>query len=220
MQRNNNGTAGAQPACAACKHQRKKCQEGCILAPYFPAERSREFQAVHKVFGVSNVTKMVKNIREEDRRRAVDSLVWEACCRQKDPVLGPYSEYKKVYEELKMYKSEENQMLQLTGQKNTISYKSLSSLVARNNGGHGISSNGTGVGGVVSSNGFNYFHESGNVLVEPSTFGYPSNYMQLCSEKTRGEKNIDSVVPLQQHLVSGGFNQQYYHSESREPSSV
>ncbi|KAH7533162.1 hypothetical protein FEM48_Zijuj04G0101100 [Ziziphus jujuba var. spinosa] len=181
MQRNNNGTAGAQPACAACKHQRKKCQEGCILAPYFPAERSREFQAVHKVFGVSNVTKMVKNIREEDRRRAVDSLVWEACCRQKDPVLGPYSEYKKVYEELKMYKSEENQMLQLTGQKNTISYKSLSSLVARNNGGHGISSNGTGVGGVV-------------------------------SKKTRGEKNIDSVVPLQQHLVSGGFNQQYYHS--------
>lgn len=89
------------PACAACKHQRKKCSENCILAPYFPSNRSREFHAVHKVFGVSNITKLVKNAKEEDRRRVVDSLIWEACCRQRDPIHGPYGEYTKVYNEYK-----------------------------------------------------------------------------------------------------------------------
>lgn len=99
MQRNNNGTS--HPACAACKHQRKKCSVNCILAPYFPASRNREFQAVHKIFGVSNITKLVKNARDDDRRRVVESLVWEAFCRQRDPILGPYGEYRKVYDEYK-----------------------------------------------------------------------------------------------------------------------
>ncbi|KAE8076062.1 hypothetical protein FH972_014735 [Carpinus fangiana] len=35
---------------------------------------------------------------------AVDLLVWEASCRQKDPVLGPYGEYRKVFDELNMYR--------------------------------------------------------------------------------------------------------------------
>lgn len=226
MQRNmtTTTTAGAtagspQTACAACKHQRKKCHEGCILAPYFPAERSREFQAVHKVFGVSNVTKMVKNIvDDEDRRKAVDSLVWEACCRQKDPVLGPYAEYRKVYDELKIYKSQQNQ-------RTASAYKSLSGLVGWNststvstnasiNGHNGL------VNGIVNSNSLsNYnFHDNGNVTVDQSPFScYTSNYGQNTSEKIRQEKNstVDSVVPvvLQQHQQQysiNGFNQQYY----------
>ncbi|CAH9115600.1 unnamed protein product [Cuscuta epithymum] len=102
MQRSN-GTTSA--ACASCKHQRKKCTEKCVLAPFFPAEKSLEFQAVHKVFGVSNVTKMVKNVSEAERQPAVESLVWEAVCRQNDPVLGCFGEYRRVCEELKMYKS-------------------------------------------------------------------------------------------------------------------
>ncbi|XAR72574.1 hypothetical protein NMG60_11019261 [Bertholletia excelsa] len=105
MQRNT-----VMPACASCKHQRKKCTQKCVLAPFFPADRTREFQAVHKVFGVSNATKIVRGVREEDRKKAVDSLVWEAFCRQKDPVLGPYGEYRKVFEELKLYKSQYQQI--------------------------------------------------------------------------------------------------------------
>ncbi|XP_062103002.1 LOB domain-containing protein 2 [Humulus lupulus] len=225
-------TAAAQPACAACKHQRKKCHEGCILAPYFPAERSREFQAVHKVFGVSNVTKMVKNVvADEDRRKAVDSLVWEACCRQKDPVLGPYAEYRKVYDELKIYKSHE------INQRTTASaYKSLSGLVGWNSTSSGVSTNGNNningqngmVNGIVnSSNSLSYnFHDNGNVIVDQSPFSCysSSNYGQSNPEKIRQmEKNastttaatVDSVVPvvLQQHQQQysiGGFNQQYY----------
>ncbi|RAL37385.1 hypothetical protein DM860_000079 [Cuscuta australis] len=99
----------AAGACASCKHQRKKCTEKCVLAAYFPAEKSREFQAVHKVFGVSNVTKMVRSVREEDRQRAVESLVWEAVCRQSDPVLGSLGEYRRVLEELKLCRTGQHQ---------------------------------------------------------------------------------------------------------------
>ncbi|XP_009790364.1 protein ASYMMETRIC LEAVES 2-like [Nicotiana tabacum] len=103
-------------ACASCKHQRKKCANTCILAPYFPAEKSREFQAVHKIFGVSNVAKLIKTLIEEDRKKAADSLVWEAFCRQKNPVLGSYGEYRRVVEELKLYKSQYQQILQIPTQ--------------------------------------------------------------------------------------------------------
>ncbi|KAI4333889.1 hypothetical protein L6164_018643 [Bauhinia variegata] len=137
MQRNNN--SGSNQACAACKHQRKKCSENCALAPYFPASRNHEFHAVHKVFGVSNITKIVKNAKEEDRRRVVDSLIWEAFCRQKDPILGPYGEYRKVYDEykkafdeLKIYRSQQNQVLQLPSQQGNVNFKSLQDLVAWN----------------------------------------------------------------------------------------
>ncbi|XP_047336058.1 LOB domain-containing protein 2-like [Impatiens glandulifera] len=95
------------PACASCKHQRKKCTESCVLACFFPVERLREFHAVHKVFGVSNVIKMITRLRDlDDRKRAVESLIWEALCRQRDPVLGPYSEFRRVLDELNSYKAQ------------------------------------------------------------------------------------------------------------------
>ncbi|EPS57303.1 hypothetical protein M569_17516, partial [Genlisea aurea] len=93
-------------ACASCKHQRKKCTENCALAPHFPVGKSREFRAVHKIFGVSNVTKMVTGLqREDDRKSAVESLTWEALCWGRDPVWGPYGAYRRVWEEMRMYKS-------------------------------------------------------------------------------------------------------------------
>lgn len=116
---NNNGVVVAAAsrvhlACAACKHQRKKCDENCVLAPYFPVNKCREFQAVHKVFGVSNATKIVRKANnDEDRKKVADSLIWEAFCWQKDPVLGPYGDYRKIYEELSLYKRQQNQMMML-----------------------------------------------------------------------------------------------------------
>ncbi|KAJ0637745.1 putative transcription factor AS2-LOB family [Helianthus annuus] len=97
------------PACASCRHQRKKCTEKCVLAPFFPADKTQDFQAVHKVFGVSNVTKLVKDLSREDAKKAVDSLVWEANCRLKDPVLGPLGEFQRVSEELGAYKTQYQQ---------------------------------------------------------------------------------------------------------------
>ncbi|KAI3719747.1 hypothetical protein L6452_20651 [Arctium lappa] len=102
---------GGVPACASCRHQRKKCTEKCVLAPFFPAEKTQDFQAVHKVFGVSNVTKLVKDLRREDGKKAVDSLIWEANCRLKDPVLGPFGEFQRVSEELRVYKAQYQQAI-------------------------------------------------------------------------------------------------------------
>ncbi|KAL1812786.1 hypothetical protein ACET3Z_022851 [Daucus carota] len=101
MQRDNGPPAG----CASCRHQHKKCNESCVLAPYLTLDKNLEFQAVHKVFGVGNVAKIVKSLDAEDRGRAVESLVWEANCRQNDPVLGSYGEFMRLSEELDKYRT-------------------------------------------------------------------------------------------------------------------
>ena len=69
-----------QQACAACKHQRKKCKkETCVLAPFFPASKTKEFEAVHKVYGVCNLQRMIQAVdTREERFILVDSLIWEA----------------------------------------------------------------------------------------------------------------------------------------------
>ncbi|XP_062151817.1 LOB domain-containing protein 2 [Alnus glutinosa] len=207
MQGNNIGTAGTtHPACAACKHQRKRCTEGCILAPYFPAHRSREFQAVHKLFGVSNVTKIVRSLKEDDRKMAVDSLVWEASCRQKDPVLGPYGEYRKVFDELNMYRGQnQNQLMQMPGQWGSIGYKmapatATASLIGWN-GSSGINILNTSNYGI--DNGMN-----GTVDSISNPYGYPFS----CEDRVlKQEKEAGSGgVPLQQSSISTGLNHQYY----------
>lgn len=45
--------------CAACKLLRRKCAEECPFSPYFSPHEPQKFAAVHKVFGASNVSKML-----------------------------------------------------------------------------------------------------------------------------------------------------------------
>ncbi|KAL5989521.1 hypothetical protein ACLOJK_010413 [Asimina triloba] len=93
--------AGGHPACASCRHQRKKCPENCVMAPLFPAEDdNRRFSSVQKVFGVSNMMKMIaKTDSMEDRQKIAESLVWDACNREDDPVAGSLGRYKKLMKE-------------------------------------------------------------------------------------------------------------------------
>ena len=51
---------GAPSPCAACKLLRRKCAQDCVFAPYFPADEPQKFANVHKVFGASNVNKMLQ----------------------------------------------------------------------------------------------------------------------------------------------------------------
>ncbi|XP_059441814.1 phosphopantothenoylcysteine decarboxylase-like [Corylus avellana] len=51
---------GAPSPCAACKLLRRRCAEDCVFAPYFPADEPQKFANVHKVFGASNVNKMLQ----------------------------------------------------------------------------------------------------------------------------------------------------------------
>ncbi|CAL9096750.1 unnamed protein product [Musa textilis] len=79
--------AGSSP-CASCKLLRRRCAKDCIFAPYFPPEDPHKFAIVHKVFGASNVNKMLQELPVHQRADAVSSLVYEANARKRDPVYG------------------------------------------------------------------------------------------------------------------------------------
>ena len=74
--------------CAACKFLRRKCLPDCIFAPYFPPEEPQKFANVHKIFGASNVGKLLNEVLPHQREDAVNSLAYEAEARIKDPVYG------------------------------------------------------------------------------------------------------------------------------------
>ncbi|XP_004491980.1 LOB domain-containing protein 25-like isoform X2 [Cicer arietinum] len=74
--------------CAACKFLRRKCMPDCIFAPYFPPEEPQKFANVHKIFGASNVSKLLNEVQPNQREDAVNSLAYEAEARIKDPVYG------------------------------------------------------------------------------------------------------------------------------------
>lgn len=74
--------------CAACKIQRRKCTQECVFAPYFPPENPQRFAYVHKVFGASNVAKLLNELNAAQREDAVKSLAYEAEARLRDPVYG------------------------------------------------------------------------------------------------------------------------------------
>ncbi|KAL1356396.1 hypothetical protein HN51_008416 [Arachis hypogaea] len=74
--------------CAACKFLRRKCLPDCIFAPYFPPEEPQKFANVHKIFGASNVSKLLNEVQPHQREDAVNSLAYEAEARIKDPVYG------------------------------------------------------------------------------------------------------------------------------------
>ncbi|XP_038724128.1 LOB domain-containing protein 12-like [Tripterygium wilfordii] len=79
---------GGNSPCASCKLLRRRCAKDCIFAPYFPSEDPQKFAIVHKVFGASNVSKMLQEVPVHQRADAVSSLVYEATARLRDPVYG------------------------------------------------------------------------------------------------------------------------------------
>ncbi|KAL5732961.1 hypothetical protein ACOSP7_032306 [Xanthoceras sorbifolium] len=74
--------------CASCKLLRRRCAKDCVFAPYFPSDDPHKFVIVHKVFGASNVSKMLQELPVHQRADAVSSLVYEANARVRDPVYG------------------------------------------------------------------------------------------------------------------------------------
>ncbi|KAF3644811.1 LOB domain-containing protein 15 [Capsicum annuum] len=90
--------------CAACKLLRRRCAEECPFSPYFSPHEPHKFAAVHKVFGASNVSKLLmevtgssfenslwqkcKEVPVGQRADAANSLVYEANVRLRDPVYG------------------------------------------------------------------------------------------------------------------------------------
>ncbi|XP_071693491.1 LOB domain-containing protein 10-like [Rutidosis leptorrhynchoides] len=80
--------ASSHSPCAACKFLRRKCTPECVYAPYFPPDQPQKFANVHKVFGASNVAKILNELNTSQREDAVNSLAYEADARLRDPVYG------------------------------------------------------------------------------------------------------------------------------------
>ncbi|XP_020258730.1 LOB domain-containing protein 29-like [Asparagus officinalis] len=75
--------------CGACKFLRRKCVRGCVFAPYFCHEQgAAHFAAIHKVFGASNVSKILMHLPVADRCEAAVTISYEAQARLQDPVYG------------------------------------------------------------------------------------------------------------------------------------
>ncbi|RCV30967.1 hypothetical protein SETIT_6G138500v2 [Setaria italica] len=84
------GSGSTNQACAACKYQRRKCNQDCPLAPYFPADQQRRFLNAHRLFGVSNILKTLKRLRPELCADAMGTLIYQSDMRATDPVGGCY----------------------------------------------------------------------------------------------------------------------------------
>eukprot|EP00245_Coleochaete_scutata_P003018 TRINITY_DN14306_c0_g1_i1.p1 TRINITY_DN14306_c0_g1~~TRINITY_DN14306_c0_g1_i1.p1 ORF type:complete len:164 (+),score=21.82 TRINITY_DN14306_c0_g1_i1:158-649(+) len=82
------GGSNTVSPCAACKFLRRKCTGECLFAPYFPPDQPQKFANVHKIFGASNITKLLHDLPIHQREDAVNSLAYEADARVKDPVYG------------------------------------------------------------------------------------------------------------------------------------
>lgn len=79
---------GTSQACAACKYQRRRCTSECPLAPYFPPHEQKMFQNAHKLFGVSNILKILKKLDPSQKSDAMKSIIYQANVRDENPVHG------------------------------------------------------------------------------------------------------------------------------------
>ncbi|CAL5200009.1 unnamed protein product [Lathyrus oleraceus] len=98
-----NGNGGTPQACSACKYQRRKCGRTCILAPYFPHERQKQFLNAHKLFGVGKITNMLKNVPLESRDLTMSTIVYQSDMRALDPVGGCYRHIHNLQSQIDFY---------------------------------------------------------------------------------------------------------------------
>ncbi|CAA2980409.1 LOB domain-containing 27-like [Olea europaea subsp. europaea] len=89
--------SGTEEACAACKYQRRRCTSDCSLAPYFPADQPKVFQNAHKLFGVKNTLKILKQLDPTQRVIAMKSIKYQANMRDRFPVYGCLAEIQLLY---------------------------------------------------------------------------------------------------------------------------
>lgn len=100
--------------CGACKFLRRKCISGCIFAPHFGSDQgAARFAAVHKVFGASNVSKLLMHIPDNRRHDAVVTIWYEAQARLSDPVYGCVSTIVALQQQVIFFSEKENNFISL-----------------------------------------------------------------------------------------------------------
>ncbi|MED6109220.1 hypothetical protein PIB30_031425 [Stylosanthes scabra] len=99
-------SSSTSQACAACKHQRRKCGPNCILAPYFPHDRQKQFLNAHKLFGVGRMTDLIKPLNPSDRNIAMETIIYQAEMRAYDPVGGCFRLIQHLQSQIEYYQAE------------------------------------------------------------------------------------------------------------------
>ncbi|RDX81699.1 LOB domain-containing protein 22, partial [Mucuna pruriens] len=99
-------------ACAACKYQRRKCGSNCILAPYFPHDRQKQFLNAHRLFGVGKITNMIKPLEPHDRDVAMSTIVYQSDMRARDPVGGCFRIVQQLQSQIEYTNAELHLVLQ------------------------------------------------------------------------------------------------------------
>ncbi|XP_021769300.1 LOB domain-containing protein 15-like [Chenopodium quinoa] len=102
------GTLNTITPCAACKLLRRRCAQECPFSPYFSPHEPQKFASVHKVFGASNVSKMLMEVPESQRADAANSLVYEANVRLRDPVYGCMGAISALQQQVQLLQAELN----------------------------------------------------------------------------------------------------------------
>ncbi|KAJ9168576.1 hypothetical protein P3X46_020079 [Hevea brasiliensis] len=129
---------GAASPCAACKLLRRRCAQDCVFAPYFPADEPQKFANVHKVFGASNVNKMLQELPVHQRGDAVSSMVYEANARVRDPVYGCVGAISSLQQQIDVLQTQlalaQAEVVHLRVRQTTISHHVLSPTSPSNSG--------------------------------------------------------------------------------------
>ncbi|KAE8696934.1 LOB domain-containing protein 16 [Hibiscus syriacus] len=113
-------SSGTGSPCGACKFLRRKCTSDCIFAPYFCSEQGpARFAAIHKVFGASNVSKLLMHIPAHDRCEAVITVAYEAEARLRDPVYGCVGQIFALQQQVACLQAQLMQVKAQLGQNNT-----------------------------------------------------------------------------------------------------
>nr|GMD22225.1 LOB domain-containing protein 16-like [Ipomoea batatas] len=81
--------SGVDSPYGACKFLRQRCVPSCVFMPYFCSDDGpANFAAIHKVFGASNVSKLLLQLPVQQRFPSVFSIAIEAQARMEDPIYG------------------------------------------------------------------------------------------------------------------------------------
>ncbi|KAI3768645.1 hypothetical protein L2E82_19475 [Cichorium intybus] len=78
-------------SCAACRYKKHRCALDCPFAPYFPASQPKIFMNVHRLYGSTNVLRILNLLNDNKRKEeAMRSIKYESYIRRVNRVHGCY----------------------------------------------------------------------------------------------------------------------------------
>ncbi|KAH7691664.1 Lateral organ boundaries LOB domain-containing protein [Dioscorea alata] len=169
------GTTTSSP-CGACKFLRRKCTRDCIFAPYFNCEQGpARFAAIHKVFGASNVSKLLLHVPVPERCEAVVTISYEAQARIRDPVYGCVSHIFALQHQVALLQAQVMQMKVQLAQKTTA--MTATTMASRSSSSQ--------------NHRHHYWQGINNGDINSETFGHP-NYVCMQMQSMSPQSSLDS----------------------------